>query len=278
MDGAFASGVSCSGPVIFRGRFHLSPVGGLLAMSAPRPFLDLPPPLPARTPLASRGLLAAVVAGLGLAALSDLFSVVAGIRLRNLAQGGSGFFTADQQKLEAAAELYEKAGMFQGTAYLACAVLFLCWFFRMRRTTGLMAPDQFRRGPGWAVGTWFIPLANLWMPYRIAMEMWMAATFLPHDGGQRQARTWPVNTWWALFVLGTLLNRYAGTSYKNAETLQEVESAVGWYLVADITSVAAAAAAVHFAVRLTTLQRRKAVEGPYGHGAADAAPAGRIPA
>ncbi|MFE6993481.1 hypothetical protein ACFVFN_35865, partial [Streptomyces pharetrae] len=105
----------------------------------------LRPPLPARTPLASRGLLAAVVAGLGLAALSDLFSVVAGIRLRNLAQKGSGFFSTDQQKLEDAAELYEKAGMFQGTAYLACAVVFLGWFFRMRRTTGLMAPDQFRR-------------------------------------------------------------------------------------------------------------------------------------
>ncbi|MEV8550839.1 DUF4328 domain-containing protein [Streptomyces glaucescens] len=247
-------------------------------MSAPGPFLDTRPALPASSPLASRGLLAAVVAGLGLAALTDLFSVVVGIRLRNAAQEGYGFFTADQQELEAAAELYEKAGMFQGTAYLACAIVFLCWFFRMRRTTGLMAPDQFRRGPGWAVGTWFIPLANLWMPYRIAMEMWMAATFLPHDGGQRQTRTWPVNTWWALFVLGTLLNRYAGTSYKNAETLQELESAVRWYLIADLTSIAAAAAAAHFAVRLTALQRRKAVEGPYGHQASDAAPAGRIPA
>ncbi|MEV6175919.1 hypothetical protein ACIHAR_27930 [Streptomyces sp. NPDC052016] len=35
------------------------------------------------------------------------------------------------------------------------------------------------------------------------------------------------------------------------------------YVAADVLDIAAAAAAVYFAVRLTTMQRLKASEGPY---------------
>ncbi|MFE5814722.1 DUF4328 domain-containing protein [Streptomyces sp. NPDC056479] len=222
------------------------------------------PLLPAGTPGSSRGLLAAAVGGLALVALTDVFSLVAGLRLRAVIDADGGFVTAPQQDLDAAASLYETAGRYQVIVYLPAAIVFVVWFFRMRRNTGLMAPDRFRNGPGWAIGAWLIPLVNLWMPYRVALDMWGAATPLPAEGERYRARIWPVNLWWGLFVFSVLFNRFAGTKYKNAETLTEINDGVVQYMAADGLHIVAAAAAMYFAIRLTAMQRLKAAEGPYG--------------
>ncbi|MFG1667059.1 DUF4328 domain-containing protein [Streptomyces sp. Y7] len=230
------------------------------------------PQLPSGRPESSVGLLVVAVAGLALAALCDVFSLFAGWRLRAVFEGDGGFLTAPQNDLESAASLYDTAARYQVIVYLPAAIAFVVWFFRMRRNTGLMAPDRFRNGPGWAIGAWLIPLANLWLPYRVAVDMWGAATPLPAEGERFRARLWPVNLWWGLFVFSVLFNRFAGTKYKNAETLTEIRDGVGQYMAADALHIAAAAAAMYFAIRLTTMQRFKAAEGPYG-GAVVKAPA-----
>ncbi|QXE36265.1 DUF4328 domain-containing protein [Streptomyces sp. GMY02] len=226
------------------------------------------PPLPGVPTVASYGLLAVAVAALAVAAFTDLFSLFAEVRLRSLIDGDGGFATAPQQELDAATSLYDTAAWYQTIVYLPCAIAFIAWFFQMRRKTGPLAPDGFHRGPGWAIGVWLIPLANFWMPYRVAFDMWGAATSLPADGspadGERyRARVWPVNLWWGLFVFSMLLNWYAGRNYGAARTLTEIKEGVVLYMAADVLHILAAAAAVYFAVQLTAMQRLKAVEGPF---------------
>ncbi len=126
----------------------------------PHPSALLPRPIPRP----SRWVPITVSALLAAAALSGVFAVYAGVRLYTLIEGDFGFATAPQAQLDAAFSRYETAGIIQGYAYVPCAVMFIVWFFRMRRSTGPLAPDRFRNGPGWAIGAWFIPIANLWMP------------------------------------------------------------------------------------------------------------------
>ncbi|MET9683309.1 DUF4328 domain-containing protein [Streptomyces coeruleorubidus] len=213
--------------------------------------------LPSGTPRSVRGLLAAASAALVIVALSDLFAVFAGARIYLL-------IDKDQRRLDAAYSLYETAGDAQGIVFLPCAALFIAWFFRTRRNTGLMAPDRFRKGPGWAIGGWFIPLANFWLPYRIAVDMWGAATPLPADGEPYRASIWPVNLWWGLLVSSSLFDLYAASRYESAESLTEIRVAVMQYMAADLLDMAAAVAAVYFAVRLTSMHWRKATaSSPY---------------
>ena len=211
----------------------------------------------------ARGLLAAMAALLAVVVVSDLFALFAGARVYLLIDGDQGFAFAPQQELEAAYSLYETAGNVQGYVYLPCAILFVVWFFRMRRNAGLLGPDRFDKGPGWAIGAWFVPLANFWMPYRIAVDMWGASTPLPADGVPYRASIWPVNLWWGLFVSSTLFGRYAGSRYSAAETLTDVRGAVMQYMAADVLDIAAAVAAGYFAVRLASLQGLKATEWPF---------------
>ncbi|MDQ0791211.1 DUF4328 domain-containing protein [Streptomyces sp. B3I8] len=217
---------------------------------------------PARPGGASSVLLAVAVAGLALVAATDLLSVFAGVRLRGVVDGDTDFLTAPQQELDDAASFYDSVARYQVIAYVPCAIAFVAWFFHMRRLTGPLAPDRFRHGPGWAVAAWLIPFANFLLPYRVATDMWRAATPLPSEGTPYRERLWPIRLWWALFVLGILYNRVAGTKYDDAETLTDIDSGVAQYMVADALNIVAAAAAVHFAVRLTRMQRRKAAEGP----------------
>ncbi|MFE5486614.1 DUF4328 domain-containing protein [Streptomyces sp. NPDC056527] len=221
------------------------------------------PLLPNRVPRSPRALLAGVSALLTAVAFSDLFAVYAGVRAYTLIDEDRGFALASQQELDDADALYQRAGHIQSVAFLVCAVVFIVWFYWMRRDGGVLGPDRFRNGPGWAIGSWFIPLANFWMPYRIAVDIWGASTRLPADGEPYKASFWPVNLWWGLFVTTTLFSRYAWRGYLDAEVASEVRDAVLLVMAADILDIAAAAAAVHFAVRLTAMQRLKATEGPY---------------
>ncbi|MEY9488692.1 putative secreted protein [Streptomyces calvus] len=102
-------------------------------------------PLPGSVPLASRGLLTAVVTAFTAVVLGDLFAVYTGVRLGALL--GDGATAPSVGDLDAAYSQYERAGQVQVSTTLLCAVLFVTWFFLMRRRTGLMAPDGFRLGP-----------------------------------------------------------------------------------------------------------------------------------
>lgn len=222
------------------------------------------PALPGRELRPPRFLLVGVAALLATVSLSDLFAVYVGVRLYALLDGEEGgVLASQQQEVDDAYSLYGTAGQLQAYTYLACGIGFVVWFYGMRRYAGVLGPDRFRNGPGWAIGSWFIPLVNFWMPYRIAVDIWGASTRLPADGERHKIAFWPVNLWWGLFLTTILFQWYAGRRYTNAEALAEIRDAVLQVMVADTLEVAAAAAAVYFAVRLTAMQRLKAAEGPY---------------
>ncbi|MFK0172268.1 DUF4328 domain-containing protein [Streptomyces sp. NPDC090306] len=214
-----------------------------------------------------RGLGVAVTVLLGVVALSDLLAVVAGARSYSLISGDSGFVFAAQHDLEAADNLYRAAGLFQAVAYIACAAVFITWFLRMRRCTGLLAPDRFRRAPGWAVACWFVPIGNFWLPYGVALDMWRAASVTRRTGADpRGTPSWPLTLWWILFAGTTLFERFASSAYRSAVTLTRLRQALVEYMVVDAANIVAAGAAVYFVVRLTDLARRKAehASAPWG--------------
>jgi Domain of unknown function (DUF4328) len=81
----------------------------------------------------------------------------------------------------------------------ATIVLWLVWQHRMTANLWARDPNGLRITPGWAVGWWFIPIANLWKPFQAVRELWKAS----HGGGAWQSlRTWPViGWWWAIWML-----------------------------------------------------------------------------
>ncbi|MEU9165960.1 DUF4328 domain-containing protein [Streptomyces sp. NPDC048424] len=235
-------------------------------MSATSP-LKPRPLLPARTPQAPRLLLAAVVLLLTAVILSDLFSLYAGTRAHSLLDWEGGFAYASMDDWDAADARYQRAWTFQGQAAIVCGIVFIAWFHRMYRNAVALAPDRLRTGTGWAIGAWFVPLFNLWQPFRIALDMWAvcvpapasAPAVTPAPGQPAKAAKavfWPVGLWWGLFVTSGVFNQYTLWAYDRAESIPDLRDAVVQLMVGDVLDLAAAAAAIHFTVRLTAMYRR----------------------
>ncbi len=83
-------------------------------------------------------------------------------------------------------------------AVLVCGVLFVIWAYRAAKAARMLGLAG-QWGPGWFIGAWFIPVANLVIPYLCIKSL------LPHgDQGVRAVRLW-----WAFYVAQYLLSTAA---------------------------------------------------------------------
>jgi hypothetical protein len=90
----------------------------------------------------------------------------------------------------------------------------LIWEYRAFKNLPALKSNYTEFSPGWAVGWWFIPLANLIKPFQAVRELWNESDpefdeesqFLHVAGGTPKI----VGFWWAAFLLSGILGRLAG--------------------------------------------------------------------
>ncbi|MFE0703269.1 DUF4328 domain-containing protein [Streptomyces sp. NPDC058872] len=143
------------------------------------------------------------------------------------------------------------------TLFAVTGVVFIVWFRRLRKNAEVWAADLQGRKPGWAVGSWFVPIANLWMPRGIAVDIWRASRGEPYaaDGRGELAL---LNGWWTCWVVSGVVNQVSAQMYKTAETFDEYTTAIQWSLGGYAVDIAAAVLAILFVRRLTSMQHAKA--------------------
>jgi hypothetical protein len=132
-------------------------------------------------------------------AVSGLAVVSSGIQLDVLAGAPS--------ILDARSGLYRENSIGALGLVLTAATLpvFGVWILRAHRNLPGLGARGLDASPGWALGWFFVPFANLWMPYRAMRTLWRAS----HDAArwQLQAVPWWVTLWWVAWlarqVLGT---------------------------------------------------------------------------
>ena len=75
----------------------------------------------------------------------------------------------------------------------------LRWVYRVSSNAWQFAAgNSLRYTPGAAVGSFFIPLLNLWRPYRVMCEIWQVShTAVPSHAVRG---LWLLRCWWALFL------------------------------------------------------------------------------
>ncbi|MEU2022872.1 DUF4328 domain-containing protein [Streptomyces sp. NPDC016469] len=209
------------------------------------------------------GLGKAVCVLLGAVAVADVLSIAAGVHFRMLFADGmdGGFLAVDDEAWTLADNMYGSAGMLQVLTFLAATVVFLVWLRRVRRNAEVFDPYAHAMRPGWAIGSWFVPVGNLWLPYRVASGIWTASAPIGTPGGRAAASRGLLNAWWAALVAAQLLARGAGRYYGNAETGDEIVRGLDLVAVGDALDVVAAVLAILFVRRLTAMQAARAASG-----------------
>ncbi|MFP8882413.1 DUF4328 domain-containing protein [Streptomyces mangrovi] len=201
----------------------------------------------------TRTLATVTVALLGAVVASDLFAILAGSRLAGLLEEeAQSSWYGSTAALESAESLYFAAGVVQFAALVAAGIPFLMWFHRSRLNAETFDAASQRMRPGWAIGGWFVPVVNLWFPKKIANDIWDASTPPGPDGTVRERLPGGLlNCWW---LLTWASSRFASRRYQDAQTLEELGSAVSSYLFADGVDILAAVLAILVVRRITAMQ------------------------
>jgi Domain of unknown function (DUF4328) len=183
-------------------------------------------------PLADRGKAARIALGavIGLGAANAL-SEVSEIRLLGRLIDGE---VLSPSLLEASDSRAALLGGLQGLAYLAAAVLFIRWFHRAYRNLDALGSHR-NHGTGWAIGGWFVPIMNLWVPYQVTTDILLAG-----EAPTAQRRGYLlIRAWWAGWVISIIGLRLIG--------LQDPDTVTGFQnhaLVAVVLRFVAMATAV----------------------------------
>ncbi|MFI9625444.1 DUF4328 domain-containing protein [Streptomyces sp. NPDC052042] len=209
------------------------------------------------------GLAKALVVLLAAVAVADLLAVAAGQNMRAFLDGGSGAVAGKAAIAEADRVdlLYLGAGLLQILTMLAAVVVFIIWFHRVRMNAELFDASAQPMAAGWAIGAWFVPVANLVLPRRIAGGIWAASSPTGPDGVRRAVPTTVMNAWWGMWVGSLLFARYASGVDWRAEEVEEIVHSTGLVMVADALDVVAAVLAILFVRKLTRMQGERAALG-----------------
>lgn len=160
---------------------------------------------------------------IGLVGLLELVHLAGGIRmLRLLGEVGSGREGLDSD-LDAADRLTLQILVPYLLLLLAAGICWLVWQHRLA-SSARVDRRAVRRSPGWHVGSWFIPVVNLWFPFQNVSDLDRG---LGHFS-DRDRRP-PLVAWWVLWLLGLAVTRVSSATSSMADTRLEagqVEDAV----------------------------------------------------
>lgn len=137
--------------------------------------------------------------------------------------------------------------------FVVTGIVWCVWQHRAQRNAIELAYGKLQFTPGWAVGWWFVPFANLFKPFQTVRELWKASHGR-HDG--RIVATWRViGWWWGLWLTANVLERFVVRS-GSMDTLSDLIRSDTWEIVANGVMVVAAILAIMIVRSVVALQER----------------------
>jgi hypothetical protein len=89
---------------------------------------------------------------------------------------------------------------------LGTDIVYLLWTHQAAKNVRAFGQQMLEFTPGWAVGWWFVPFANLWLPYKALREIWRASD--PETVGAKDGTAWLSSPlpglfplWWSMYML-----------------------------------------------------------------------------
>ncbi|MDM7924087.1 MAG: DUF4328 domain-containing protein [Pyrinomonadaceae bacterium] len=152
--------------------------------------------------------------------------------------------------------------LLQGLVYLmlgpiaiATIVGFLMWLYRAHSNLPALQAQHTSFTPGWAVGWWFIPFANLVKPFQAVREVWAESDpDIPQEMSFLSASLHSAPTymgfWWAFWIISNIISNITSRVY-NPDRMDELVVGGVLFTLSGITTAIAAVLAIKV-VRDTT--------------------------
>lgn len=151
----------------------------------------------------------------------------------------------------------------QFPVYVFAAVTFLLWLFRTYKNLEPLGSEYTKFSPGWSVGWWFIPLANLVMPFKAVRGVWAESDpdsvgnedFL---SGLEPSAPFFMSAWWAFWIIANIFTNIT-TRVLDPADVQGLEMSGYAFIIGGIFWVVDAAFAIKLLLDVTDRQERRFV-------------------
>lgn len=147
-------------------------------------------------------------------------------------------------------------GFAQVSVAIAIGILSIMWLYRGNANVRALGAADLNFSPGWMVGWYFVPIANLWKPYQGMKELWKASS---------NPKAWPgklvpnvLGWWWAFFLIEQSLGKAALRLAMRAEDLDELLRSAITTIAADAASIPASFLGFVLTGAIYSLQRDSA--------------------
>jgi hypothetical protein len=159
-----------------------------------------------------------------------------------------------------------------GSAILA-VVLFLMWVYRTNKNAWSLGARRMQYSPGWSVGWFFVPIANLVVPYNVVRELWETTSLPAADRWSDPPRCRFIVAWWAVWVANALIQYSAlrvvlghaklaqfTDPWLNTRWLDHLSEFFWGRLVSDLAGIGIGILTAVLIIRLTNLQQFRHTE------------------
>lgn len=137
------------------------------------------------------------------------------------------------------------------------AIAFCMWLYRAAVNTRALGARGMSYSPGWAVGSFFVPILNLFRPYQATVEIEKASNpQAAADNWDMKPGSGKVGIWWAFWILSSVLSIFANQTTGTSDTDTLMLSSV-LTIAASACNIAAAFAAVSVIHTINGLQAEK---------------------
>jgi len=133
-------------------------------------------------------------------------------------------------------------GVVYGVAYLTAGIAFIVWFHRAYRSAIRHNSLMTRYGAGWAIGTWLVPILNLWRPFKMTNDIRCASELTPTAREDARRGHTLIRAWWWIFIAAAISVRFYSNSddsldaFYRDSTLELVNG--GLSIVAGVLAIA----------------------------------------
>jgi hypothetical protein len=128
-----------------------------------------------------------------------------------------------------------EVAVLQVLLYIVTAIVFGRWIYLAHRNLPSLDARYLRFRPGWAIGSFFVPIINLWAPYQAMRDLAKAS---------RSPRHWELEDtppviiiWWMLWLIVGFMERGTGGIGLRAQTAPELFNLTVFKLVAAVFSI-----------------------------------------
>ncbi len=137
--------------------------------------------------------------------------------------------------------------------YVGCAIVFLLWLYRASGNARALGARDMMVSPGWAAGWYFVPLANLGMPYVTMRDLWKASA-KPRDW-QVESAPVTIALWWGCWIVANLTGLIAfRLEYEMGK--EAVSAVYGLGLISEIFTIPAALLLTRIIAGIQAMQER----------------------